>query len=95
MNTMSGTISAATSAIRFHHPTMRSRRPISLALLVFGSILATIAFGSPRRSETYSESLLLTPFPDGKLHSDFRFDLTGPWTEEAPTLGSNAISKMS
>ncbi|GAA5829411.1 hypothetical protein JCM3766R1_001089 [Sporobolomyces carnicolor] len=72
---------------------MRSRRPISLALLVFGSILATIAFGSPRRSETYSESLLLTPFPDGKLHSDFRFDLTGPWTEEAPTLGSNAITQ--
>lgn len=73
---------------------MRLRPPISLILVALGSLIGTTALKTPIDSETYTEHLLLTPFPDGKLHSDFRFDLRGPWTEEAPALSSNAISEL-
>ncbi|GAA5993887.1 hypothetical protein JCM5350_001585 [Sporobolomyces pararoseus] len=72
---------------------MRLRPPISLILVALGSLIGTTALKTPIDSETYTEHLLLTPFPDGKLHSDFRFDLRGPWTEEAPALSSNAITQ--
>ncbi|GAA5884063.1 hypothetical protein JCM16303_001381 [Sporobolomyces ruberrimus] len=72
---------------------MRFRPPIHIVLLGFGYLLTAFAFASTVDGETYKESLVLTPFPDGKLHSDFRFDLKGPWTEEAPGLGSNAITQ--
>ncbi|GAA5912177.1 GPI-anchor transamidase subunit GPI16 [Sporobolomyces salmoneus] len=68
---------------------MRFRPPISLLLLGLGSLLSIAAIST----ESYTESLVLTPFPDGKLHSDFRFDLSGPWTYEAPNLSSNTITQ--
>jgi len=73
---------------------MRFRPPIPLLLLSIGCLILPFASTTPTDGEQYSESLLLTPFPDGKLHSEFRFELSGPWTEEAPLLDSNINSKL-
>ncbi|CEQ41692.1 SPOSA6832_03428, partial [Sporobolomyces salmonicolor] len=70
---------------------MRLRLPTSLLLLCLGVVQASGAL----HGESYAESLRLTPFPDGKVHSDFRFTLEGPWADEAPWLAQNAVGKHS
>ncbi|GAA5954935.1 hypothetical protein JCM21900_005940 [Sporobolomyces salmonicolor] len=67
---------------------MRLRLPTSLLLLCLGVVQASGAL----HGESYAESLRLTPFPDGKVHSDFRFTLEGPWANEAPWLAQNAVA---
>lgn len=43
-------------------------------------------------SESYTESLRLTPLADGKVHSNLTFIMRGPWEQEQQ-LGVNAIGE--
>ncbi|GAA5932095.1 GPI-anchor transamidase subunit GPI16 [Sporobolomyces koalae] len=72
---------------------MRYRPRLAHLLIGLSFVLAALASHASTNDETYTEQLVLTPFPDGKLHSDFRFDLKGPWTEEATQLGSNTVTQ--
>lgn len=74
--------------------TMRFRPPIPLLLFSIACLILPFTSSTSTDGERYSESLRLTPFPDGKLHSNFRFELSGPWTEEAPLLDYNINSKL-
>lgn len=66
-----------------------SRLPWSL----IGLLTSLVTPASGASSERYSESLRLTPFADGKVHSSFQFSMEGPWYEEGEQLGMNAIGE--
>ncbi|GAA6061899.1 hypothetical protein JCM10212_004717 [Sporobolomyces blumeae] len=72
---------------------MLLRQPLALAWFGLALLFAPGASCSRSDGEVYRESLVLTPFSDGKLHSEFRFDLSGPWQVDAPHLTPNAIAQ--
>ncbi|GAA5821755.1 hypothetical protein JCM11251_001007 [Rhodosporidiobolus azoricus] len=68
---------------------MLCRLALLLGLLVGLTGAASAASGS---AETYRESLRLTPFPDGKVLSEFNFTLDGHWNPEGVAVGDNGIA---
>ncbi|BGP42695.1 Subunit of the glycosylphosphatidylinositol transamidase complex-like protein [Rhodotorula kratochvilovae] len=71
---------------------MRLRSLAALALLWS---TASGVLGAPADSpqpESYGESLRLTPFPDGKVLSEFRFHLDGPWQEDGVDVARNIVA---
>ncbi|GAA5996044.1 GPI-anchor transamidase subunit GPI16 [Rhodotorula paludigena] len=69
---------------------MVSRALAALALVWSAAQAALAGSPGPANQEQYRESLRLTPFPDGKVLSEFAFDLAGPWLEEGQTVAENA-----
>lgn len=62
--------------------------PLSLMALLPLMIASTSA-----TPESYAEWLRLTPFADGKVHSNFSFSMTGPWLEDGERIGVNALGE--
>ncbi|TNY17502.1 GPI transamidase component PIG-T [Rhodotorula diobovata] len=71
---------------------MRTRPLAALVLLctAVAGVLATPV--TQPEAESYRESLRVTPFPDGKVLSEFRFTLDGPWQEMDIDVSSNAVA---
>lgn len=65
------------------------RLPLSLL-----GLLAALIPSSYATQESYSESLRLTPFADGKVHSSFSFEMNGSWIDEGELLGLNAVGEL-
>ncbi|GAA6008005.1 hypothetical protein JCM10207_006995 [Rhodosporidiobolus poonsookiae] len=63
----------------------------ALALLGLWWALAASSL-PPHPPETFTESLRLTPFADGKVLSQFNFTLRGEWQPQGETVGTNAVA---
>lgn len=63
----------------------------ALLLLCAASARALAVPAAPPPTESYREVLRLTPFPDGKVLSDFTFTLDGPWHEDGSDVTQNAV----
>lgn len=81
---------------RFPSAKMLARLSVAL-LLVCAALQHTTASTTPppHHPESYSESLTLSPFPDGKVLSTFNFSLSGTWDPEGVTLASNTVCASS
>lgn len=75
--------------------TMLARPLAALVLLCAATARALVAPAGPPPLESYRESLRLTPFPDGKVLSDFAFTLDGPWLEAGTDVSCNAVGAPS
>ncbi|BGP34593.1 Subunit of the glycosylphosphatidylinositol transamidase complex-like protein [Rhodotorula toruloides] len=63
----------------------------SLLLVLLGCTALADASPSVARADTYRDSLRLTPFPDGKVHSEFSFRLEGAWRDEGLAVSENVV----
>ncbi|BGP00615.1 Subunit of the glycosylphosphatidylinositol transamidase complex-like protein [Rhodotorula toruloides] len=63
----------------------------SLLLVSLGCTALADGSSSVARADSYRESLRLTPFPDGKVHSEFSFRLEGAWRDEGLAIAENAF----
>ncbi|GEM12335.1 phosphatidylinositol glycan, class T [Rhodotorula toruloides] len=70
---------------------MLVRLLVSLLLVSLGCTALANASSSVARADSYRESLRLTPFPDGKVHSEFSFRLEGAWRDEGLALAENVV----
>lgn len=54
-------------------------RSVVLVAVVAAVLVTTASYATATRptSENYDESLQLSPFVDGKVHSEFKFKMTG------------------
>ncbi|KAJ8292428.1 GPI transamidase component PIG-T [Rhodotorula toruloides] len=63
----------------------------SLLLVSLGRTALADGSSSVARADSYRETLRLTPFPDGKVHSEFSFRLEGAWRDEGLAVSQNAV----
>ncbi|GAA5900976.1 hypothetical protein JCM6882_005993 [Rhodosporidiobolus microsporus] len=68
---------------------MLHRLLLLVGVLVWVSRAAVL---SSAPAETYREALRLTPFPDGKVLSQFNFTLEGHWDPEGSAVGDNSVA---